>query len=745
MAPPRRTLAAALAATLAFAAASALAQEGSNPLEEVDPDLKAKKKNPVEEVDPGGSEETSPPPPRRGPKAATDTPGSDGETQTQVKRKPGQPDVDPLLLPVKPKPVGSKPLPVGPPAGGEAAPPPTVDASRTPAKAIKLPRSGDAQVLEAWERWKKASKDLDGKGQEAALLQLTQLRDELGIADLDHISIGLIREADARAKGGDAPGAVGLATAAAQLAPHLPAAHFALAEARLRTDMAGVAEWGGSLVEGVRELWTDPRYARPALGDVGAGTLFALTATALAAVLMLFARKVRYFHHDFHHLFFPRAAAGWQSAAMLALLLSLPVVFHAGLAPLLLVLFAASCLYLSTAERAVGAALVACLGVVPLLGGMLTDATAFSGTPAEDTYALERGGLDAAPAAERVARRVSDGKASYAELYALGRYQLRRGQLESALERFKLAAAKRPSDARLLTNVGNAMLAKGDSDGAADSYKSASQADAALAAPLFNVSKLYSRRAKVLRSELVGEELDRSHTARDRANALDPSLARRVDPPEDDLAFNRYLISPELRASDLDGLVAADGQGDKVVEQLSATLVGQPGLLSWLYPALGAALLFLLGFLSRSGAASSACQKCGRPVCRRCDPELPAQSELCAQCVNVFVKKNAVAAPLRVRKQLEVDRHQTRVGRLSYLFGLICSGAGHVFYGLPVRGVAYTFLFLFVGFSVFYRQGVLRPPYGAAPLLLRLLPLGLAFLAVYLLSLRGLYKRQEEA
>jgi tetratricopeptide (TPR) repeat protein len=643
---------------------------------------------------------------------------------------------------VKPKPMGSKPLPVGP-AAGEAAPPPAVDASRSPAKPIKLPRAGDAQLLEAWERWKKASKDLDGKGQEAALLQLAQLREEMGIADMESISVGFIREADQRAKGGDAAGAVGLASAAVQLSPHLPAAHFALAEARFQTDLAGVPEWGGALWNGVRELWSDPRYARAALGDLGAGTLFALTATALAAVLMLFARKARYLHHDFHHLF-PRAAAGWQSAAMAALLLSLPVVFHAGLTPLLLVLFAASCLYLSTAERAVGAALVACLGLVPVLGGMLTTATAFSGTPADDAHALERGGLDAAPAADRVTRRASDGKASYAELYALGRYQLRRGQLDAALDRFKLAAAKRPSDARLLTNVGNAMLARGDSDGAADSYKSASQADAALAAPLYNVSKLYARRAKVLRSELVGEELDRSHTARDRANALDPSLSKRVDPPEDDLAMNRYLISPELAASELGALAAADEQGGKVVEQLSTTLVGRPGLLSWIYPALAAALLFVLGFASRSGAVSRACQKCGRPVCKKCDPELPAQSELCAQCINVFVKKNAVAAPLRVRKQLEVDRHQTRVGRLSYLFGLICSGAGHVFYGLPVRGVAYTFLFLFVGFSVFYRQGVLRPPYASAPLLLRLLPLGLTFLAVYLLSLRGLYKRQEE-
>ncbi|HEY8211877.1 MAG TPA: hypothetical protein VIG99_30555 [Myxococcaceae bacterium] len=741
MAPPRHTLAALLAATFALAGASALAQEGSNPLEEVDPDLKVnKKKNLINEVDPAASpgarspEETpASPTPKRSP--------APGGEEAPPKRKPGQPDVDPLLMPVKPKPMGSKPLPVGP--AGETAQP-LVDASRSPAQAIKVPRAADAQLLEAWERWKKAAKDLDGKGQEAAQQELARLRDELAIQDLEPFSMGFIREADVRLKGGDAPGAVALATAAVQLSPDLPAAHFALAEMRFRADAAGVLEWGGEAWSGIRELWTDPRYGRPSLGDVGAGSLFALTATAVAAVLMLFARKARYFHHDFHHLF-PRAAATWQSAAMAALLLSLPVVFRAGLAPLLLVLFAAASLYLSTAERVVGAALVASLGAVPLLAGALTQATAFSGTPAEDVYALERGGLDAGPAAERVSRRAADGKADYAELYALGRYQLRRGQLDGALDRFKAAATRRPSNARLLTNVGNAMLAKGDGEGAADSYKSAAQADTALAAPLFNISKLHERRSKVLRSELVGEELERSHAARDRANALDPSLARRADPPEDDLGMNRYLLSPPLPEPELDALAAAHGQGDTVVDQLSATLVGRPGLISWLYPLAVAAALFGLGFAARSGAVSGACQKCGRPVCRRCDPELPAQSELCAQCVNVFVKKNAVAAQLRVRKQLEVDRHVTRVGRLSYLFGLLCSGAGHVFYGLPVRGVAYAFLFLFVGFSVFYRQGVLRPPYGSAPMVLRLLPLGLTFLAVYLFSLRGLYKRQEDA
>ena len=59
-----------------------------------------------------------------------------------------------------------------------------------------------------------------------------------------------------------------------------------------------------------------------------------------------------------------------------------------------------------------------------------------------------------------------------------------------------------------------------------------------------------------------------------------------------------------------------------------------------------------------------------------------------------------------------------------------------------VRGSIYGFVFLLVIVLFLQRNGVLRAPYEAAPLLLRLIPLGLAFLLVYLLSLRGLYRRR---
>jgi hypothetical protein len=114
---------------------------------------------------------------------------------------------------------------------------------------------------------------------------------------------------------------------------------------------------------------------------------------------------------------------------------------------------------------------------------------------------------------------------------------------------------------------------------------------------------------------------------------------------------------------------------------------------------------------------------------------------MCQQCINVFSKRGVVAPSLKVRKQLEVARFQSRTERVSYALGLLCSGAGHVFKGLPLRGTAFAFTFLFVVSAFLFRNGLLRPVYEGAPSWLKLLPLGVLFLFVYGLSLRGLSRR----
>lgn len=621
--------------------------------------------------------------------------------------------------------------------------PPGHSPDRPMPKPLLVTHATDEDLLNAWKRWKKSTAAMDFKDAQDAQTELLRLKDELGVSDLDSFAAGFIRVSQARAAANDGTGAVNYASVAVQLAPHLPYAHVALAQAYFAADPTELGRFFGAIKAALKEMASDPRYLRPALADLGTGALFALLATAAATLLALFLRKVRYFLHDFHHLF-PKAAARWQSAAAAGLLLLLPVVLHLGLAPVLLVLFGAVTLYLGMSERIVAAALIASLGAVPVLGGLLAQLTGFAGTIAEDVYRLERGGLGATEAMQHTQKRLADGRAEFPELFALARYELRRGQLDAAIDHFKLAATKRNNEARLLTNLGNALLEKGDSDGALEMYQNASQADPTLAAAFFNLSKLYSRRAAALPDEAVGVELDKAHNAIANAQRLDESLLSREDPPPTaDVLANRLLLSPSLSASELSLLASSSGADQKVQAQLSRALLGtNPSMAAFVYPAALAGLLFGFGLLSLRLRTARACEKCGRSVCRRCDPEIGVGSTLCGQCVNVFARKGVVPAPLKVRKQLEVAHHQTRMGRLSYLLGLLCSGAGHLFAGLPVRGAIYAFLFSFTVFEAFFRHGVMPVPYGPVPLLWRLAPAAVVFLAVYLLSLRGLYKRQ---
>lgn len=625
-----------------------------------------------------------------------------------------------------------------------ASPPPLKHTiPRDPLKTILTPKVGDADLVAAWTRWLKATTEMRPAEAEAGQRDLLALKEDLGASDLEDFSIGFVRAARVREKEQDALGAVTLAKTAVELAPNLPYAHYGLAHAYFYSDWASPGRYTEELWAAGRTALSDPRFARPIAADLGASALLALLGTAALTLLVLFARRARYLFHDVHHLF-PKAAHRWQSAAVTVLLLSLPLVFRLGLAPWLLLLFAAVSLHLSNRERLVAAVMLLLVGLVPSAAGWLAARTAFAGTVAEDVYLLERGGLLAADAATRIHDRVTENKADFAEEFALARYLARRGNLTDAIALYKQAAGRKNGDARLLTNLGNAVLAQGDGDGAAELYLEATQADPTLAAAFYDLSKVYYRRAAVASDEQIGPELDRAQAALSTAQRLDRTLLTRKDPPADRYLANRLLLSPGLTSAEVVAL-ADSVHGQKIASQLSSRVLGDlaPGTAA-AYPGAIAFVLVVIGWARRGRGVSKPCDKCGRPVCRRCDPELGLGSTLCNQCVHVFARKGAVPGAVKVRKQIEIRRYQQGRNRISYAFAAVCSGLGHLFSGFPIRGAVHAFLFLFGLSCVFLRDGVVRAPYGPAPLWISMAPVGLLIGVVYFLSLRGLYRRQAE-
>ena len=126
-----------------------------------------------------------------------------------------------------------------------------------------------------------------------------------------------------------------------------------------------------------------------------------------------------------------------------------------------------------------------------------------------------------------------------------------------------------------------------------------------------------------------------------------------------------------------------------------------------------------------------------------CDPDARPSEALCAQCVNVFIRRTGVDPAERARKESAVEAYHRRRKLVARTLAVL-SGAGHVLMGYPIRGL----LFLLVTATLFASLVLWR---GAAPdpLALRhgisLLRAGVAaalLAGVYALCLRDLISRQ---
>ncbi|WP_084737109.1 tetratricopeptide repeat protein [Cystobacter ferrugineus] len=635
--------------------------------------------------------------------------------------------------------VGVAPTPAAP-----AAPVPPEPVVRPPPAPILTPRISDADLQAAWVKWRDAVAALDNEAARAAQQELVTLRDEVAALDMESVSVGFIRAAEGRRKARDEAGAMLLVEHAAALSPHLPYARLALAQAHAERSPEAVGKYSREFKAALGLMLKDPRYRRPVLADFATVGLVALLATAVVVVGVLFVRRVRFLFHDFHH-FFPRAAAHWQSGALAVLLLfGTPLALRWGVVPMLLLLLGSVSLYLSRSERAVATLLLVLAALVPLAAGKLAQSAVFAGTVAEDVYVLEHGGIDVEPVAERVRARHEKKQAGFAELFALGRFEARRGQMQEAIAHYKAAMALRAGHAPLMTNLGNALLATGDMAGAERLYTQALSADPGLAAPAFNLAEVHRRRAAVAPDSQISTHNQKARDALETAGRLDRRLLMWERPPDERLTMNRLLLGPVLPLSDLP-VVEDANLAAHVEAQLSSRLLGGgSGISAWGPLVLGALLVSLLGFARGTFKPSHECEKCGRPVCRRCDKELGVASKLCAQCVNVFSRKIVVEARVRARKHIEIERKRQWASGVSYVFGALVSGAGHLFNGLTVRGTLYAFLFLFGVAGLALRSGVLRSPYGEVPLYLKLAPLLILLIPIHLLSLRGLYRHQNE-
>ncbi|MGZ6142621.1 MAG: tetratricopeptide repeat protein, partial [Myxococcales bacterium] len=567
-----------------------------------------------------------------------------------------------------------------------------------------------------------------------------QLKDDLAIENLFFVAGALIRESHEALASGAPALAVQRCKLAVEFAPAFAEAHMCLARAMLSDNGSAFKPALNEVMAALSADMNDPRISRAVTANV-LGTLFVgLLAAGLAFVVVLFFRYANLYAHDVHHLF-PTGARRWQTRMLALVLLLLPVLLQMGPVPLVFTALLAVALYATTLEVAVACALLGVLAASPWLAEGIGRVAAFGG-PAVDVYLIEHG-LGTGPEVMRLQKRL-DTANELAVDFALARKAKRDGDLQAAeklyLRALEAQGASSLGLAAVHNNLGNVYLLEGDSAKAMAHYQQAIDLRESLAAPHFNVSRALGLGGGVETLEKIQSEQQRAQDL-DRA-AIDAFTDRQL---QANRKANKFVMDIPLPDDVLDPLLNGEERvagpvGDELRAQLAG---GLPLDVAWLLPILAAAAILAMHLGRARIRPSGRCERCGREVCKRCDPDARPSEALCAQCVNVFIRRTGVDAAERIRKEYAVQAYHRRRHAVARALAVL-SGAGHVMMGYPLRGIFYLLLTASLAASVLLWRGLLHDPIAvrSGVSFLRIGVTIACLVAIYALCLRDLVNRQ---
>ncbi|MBI3071741.1 MAG: tetratricopeptide repeat protein [Deltaproteobacteria bacterium] len=562
------------------------------------------------------------------------------------------------------------------------------------------------------------------------------------------------------------------ARGAVELAPDLPEAHLAVADAILADNMWAWASAIESAVRAVKILVTDPERKKTLFGNLLIFGLLALAATVLSFLLLQIVKHIRFVVHDLNHVL---ALGSIATVFVLLFLLFLPILFGVGAVGVLFVALLILWPYQGNSER-IGS-LFSVAGVFGLVLGLealasllvlndpiLTDLqTLNAGLPSAETVRrikarVERaagegsGEVMGANGAGGPGTSSSRSQGEFEPIFVLAlRYKVAH-RFDAAEALFKRAETIDSNDGAVQVNLGNIAFERGlrtierEVDPAKRSpqmikealaeargrYEKAIQWNPRIASAHYNLSRLRyaageleaapaaETSAREIDSALVdlfvrlealdGSAFEERLLAGGASGASSGALRRRLlmDEVLSPERVYRFAYRETVARSVLDGTTPR-----RVVDLLRRQMWGQVSEVipaDLVGPIAGGVglLLLLLAVFIRRGNIAHACGKCGHASCNRCHITL-RRREICAQCFAMFESSGPIDPRLRIQKELEIRRYQRRRINVERVLAAIFMGSGHVLRGQAIRGFVFLLFFWFILFQVLIWGDILKP------------------------------------
>ncbi len=573
----------------------------------------------------------------------------------------------------KAKEASAEPVEEAPAAAPVPAPPAALPLAAEPLETTGKPFAFFADL---WRQRRAALERGDGAAAKQLLDRLLEAKSDAGWPDVFVLGEALALESSQARHASETRAALELASAAVVLAPHLPAVHLELAQARWAAS-AGALPTLGSIWRAAQLSLSEPPLLRLRMGNLALALTLAIVLTTVWFALTALLRHGGTFVHDLKHLL-PPGTTSLQATLLGIGVLCVPIFLRVGLGWTLLCWVGLMSLYFGRNDRLAAAAL---LGLLALAAGLLPQITshlAYSRSRSQDVYlAVRDAGAEAAEARIK-ARPVPLPE----ELYALGLRARWSGRLSEAQD-WLSRAAKGGAEDHLLVTLGNIQYLAGDTDAAIKSYETVLQRDADNVVALFNLSRAYYAKT----------DHQRAGEAHRRAMALEYD---RVDQMNRDAkrVGRTYVVEGEVPRPLLAVSLEYGRQHTQAVAQLWSPFGGKSSRLVFAGAAAAvAALAWLAMFLAQLLRPSASCPRCGDPACRRCNPEMP-NAQQCGQCFHAFVERTGVDPQTRIHKEISALRHRARRTRIQQVLSFLCAGAGQMARGAAPLGLGLMLVFL---------------------------------------------------
>ncbi len=487
-----------------------------------------------------------------------------------------------------------------PPAGFAA--PLLVEAERGALAPRALPLSLE-RIERAW--WQAPATPLDRRVE-----RVRAAADALGISDVEPLARALLIDASLGSRSERA-------AAAARLAPGLPAAQIARAQAA----WSGASGMGDALDAVRKALIALPHHFESRLWLEATVLTLLFLAVLAAGLLWIAARGLRAAPHAAHDLshWIDAGMPDFAKAAAIAASILLPAALGEGVLGVGLALFALGWWAGDTRQRRAlaAAALLVVAALGPLAGAAGRSLGSFSADPVVwAAIASESGWIDPAEAL-RLERANAAGDRLATEVIA--RRSRRAGDLARAESlSAELLADPRAATPSLLSDAARVRLAAGDVPAAIELYERAIERRPS-ADLWFNLAQAHVRAI----------DMDSHAAALAAAQALDP---RRASALTERLAGSaETLVDLPLEASALRARLRAAGDPATAAALRTWVAPGTVGASPWSTALLFAGLAFAATALARLRTPSRLCSDCRTRLCAHCQSGEPRDG-LCAEC-----------------------------------------------------------------------------------------------------------------